>query len=131
MDGFKATYSRVATAIWRCSVAKKSAKMTFDKFCRNYIPEHPELNLGTDDLSPSEFAKIALEQGRKLGFSFSEAEIQAVLGEHRAVRRQIRDLGAVAKASANGTAMCYQGAMRTDDPIDENWLVIKASVQKK
>jgi len=111
--------------------AKAREKMTFERFCRNYIPEHPELKLGTDDLSPSEFAKVAQDTGRKLGFSFSDAEIEAVLGEHRAVRRQFRDLGAVAKASANGTAMCYHGAMRTDDPVDADWLVIKASVERK
>ncbi len=106
-------------------------KMTFEKFCRDYIPTHPELKLGTDDMSPTEFAKVALDEGRKLGFSFTEAEIQSVLGEHRQVRRKIADLGAVAKASANGTAMCYQGAMRTDDPVDADWLVIKGVTEKK
>ncbi len=63
--------------------------MTFEKFCRNYIPDHPELKLGTDDLSSTEFAKVALDEGRKLGFSLTEAEIQAVLGEHPQVRRKI------------------------------------------
>jgi hypothetical protein len=101
-------------------------KMTFEKFCRNYIPAHPELGLDTDDLSPSEFAKVALEEGRKLGFSFTESEIQDVLGEHRQLRRQVADLGGAVKASANGTAMCWQGAIQTDEPIDADWLVIKA-----
>jgi hypothetical protein len=110
--------------------APSRVKMTFEKFCRDYIPEHPELKLGTDEMSPSEFAQVALEEGRRLGFTFSEAEIQAVLGEHRRVRRQLADLGAVAKASANGTAMCYNGAMRTDEPVDADWLVIKGSVRK-
>jgi hypothetical protein len=111
-------------------VPKRKSKMTFERFCRDYIPDHPELKLGTDDLSPTEFAQIALEQGRKLGFAFTESEIQAVLGEHRAARRTIADLGAVAKASANGTAMCYNGAWRTDDPIDADWLVIKGVKEK-
>jgi hypothetical protein len=106
-------------------------KMTFEKFCRNYIPEHPELNLGTDDLSPTEFAKVAIDEGRKLGFSFSDAEIQAVLGEHRKVRQMVADLGGVVKASANGTAMCNAGVARTDDPIDADWLVIKGVSEKK
>jgi hypothetical protein len=109
----------------------ENGRMTFEKFCRDYIPEHPELKLGTDELSTSEFAQVALEEGRKLGFSFSEAEIQTVLGEHRQVRRQIADLGATAKASANGTAMCYQGAMRTDDPVEADWLVIKGAQEKR
>jgi hypothetical protein len=108
----------------------KRQKMTFEKFCRDYIPEHPELKLGTDDMSPTEFAQVALEEGRKLGFNFTEAEIQAVLGEHRRVRRQLVDLGAVAKASANGTAMCYNGALRTDEPVEADWLVIKGTVRK-
>jgi hypothetical protein len=105
--------------------AHRGQKMTFEKFCRDYIPEHPELGLGTDELSPSEFAQVAREEGRKLGFAFTEAEIQDVLGQHRQVRRQIADLGSAVKASANGTAMCYQGAMRTDDPVEADWLVIK------
>src|SRR5262245_23821908 len=93
-------------------------RMTFERFCRDYIPTHPELKLGEDDMSPTEFAKVAKEQGQRLGFHFSEAEIQAVLGEHRKVRKEIADLGAAAKASANGTAMCYNGAIRTEEPID-------------
>jgi len=104
--------------------------MTFERFCRDYIPAHPELKLGTDEMSPAEFSKIALDEGKKLGFNFTEREIETVIGEHRAVRRQIADLGAAVKASANGTAMCYNGALRTDDPIDANWLVIKASKAK-
>lgn len=109
-------------------VEEKSAKkMTFERFCRDYIPEHPELDLGDDDLSPTEFASVALEEGRKLGFKFSEAEIQSVLGEHREVRRRVADFGGAVKASANGTAMCWQhDAARTDDPVDADWLVIKA-----
>ncbi|GAA2767629.1 hypothetical protein GCM10010103_66710 [Streptomyces paradoxus] len=103
-----------------------SEKMTFEKFCRDYIPEHPELGLGTDELSPSEFAKVALEEGRKLGFAFTESEIQAVLGEHRRVRKEIANLGASVKASANGTAMCWHGGITTEEPIDADWLVIKA-----
>jgi hypothetical protein len=106
-------------------------KMTFEKFCRDYIPAHPELGLETDDMSPSEFAKVAKEEGDKLGFSFTESEIQAVLGEHRAVRRQIANLGAVAKASANGTAMCWHDALRTDEPVDADWLEIKAASKKR
>jgi len=106
-------------------------KMTFEKFCRDYIPAHPELKLGTDEMSPSDFAKVAKEHGAQLGFSFSDAEIQAVLGEHRAVRRQIADLGAEVKASANGTAMCWSGALRTDEPVDADWLVIKGVSAKK
>jgi hypothetical protein len=110
---------------------RKSKKMTFEKFCRNYIPEHPELNLGTDDMSPSEFAKVAKEEGAKVGFTFSDAEIQEVLGEHRDVRRQVANLGASIKASANGTAMCWQGAVRTDEPVDADWLTIKGISQDK
>ena len=68
----------------------KEYKMTFKKFCHNYIPHHPELKLGADDLTPTEeFAKVALNEGRKLGFSFTEGEIQAVLREHPQVRRKI------------------------------------------
>ncbi len=105
-------------------------KMTFERFCRNYIPEHPELNLAEDDMSPSEFAKVAQAQGQKLGFHFSDAEIWALLGEHRDVRRKIADLGAAAKASANGTAMCWQGSIRTDEPIDADWLSISAKTTR-
>ena len=102
-------------------------KMTFERFCRDYIPDHPELGLETDNMSPSTFAKVALEEGRKLGFSFTETEIQSVLGEQRRLRREIANFGGEIKASANGTAMCWQhGAIRTDDPIDADWLVIKA-----
>lgn len=109
------------------STDHSAEKMTFERFCRDYIPEHPELGLETDDMSPSAFAKVALEEGRKLGFAFTEGEIQSVLGEHRRLRREIANVGAEVKASANGTAMCWQhGAIRTDDPIDADWLVIKA-----
>jgi hypothetical protein len=108
-------------------VADKIQKMTFEKFCRDYIPTHPELNLATDNMSPSEFAKVAKDEGDKLGFNFTESEIQAVLGEHRAVRRQLANLGSVAKASANGTAMCWHDAMRTDEPVEADWLEIKAN----
>ncbi|MGW4029833.1 hypothetical protein ACWEFL_11000 [Streptomyces sp. NPDC004838] len=101
-------------------------KMTFEKFCRDYIPKHPELGLGTDELSTSEFTKVAIEEGRKLGFSFSEAEVQAVLGEHREVRLQVANLGGEIKASANGTAMCWQGHITTDEPIAADWLVIRS-----
>ena len=105
-------------------------KMTFEKFCRDYIPDHPELKLGTDDMSPTEFAKVAKEEGNKLGFTFTDAEIQSVLGEHRAVRLQIGNLGAEVKASANGTAMCWSGAIRSDEAVDADWLVIKGSIEK-
>lgn len=109
---------------------EKQGKMTFEKFCRDYIPAHPELKLGTDTLSPTEFAKVAAEEGHKLGFTFSEAEIWSVLGEHRQARRAVADLGGSVKASANGTAMCWSGAIRTEDPIEADWLVIKGTVQK-
>jgi hypothetical protein len=106
-------------------MAEKRERMTFESFCWEYIPQHPELNLQEDDLSPTEFAKVALDEGRKLGFHFTEAEIQDVLGEHRQARRRVFDLGGAVKASANGTAMCYNGGMRTDDLVDADWLVIK------
>lgn len=106
-------------------------KMTFERFCRDYIPAHPELNLGEDDMSATAFARVAKKHGKELGFQFSDAEIQSVLGEHRRVRKQITDLGAAAKASANGTAMCYNGAIRTDDPIDADWLVISAKPRRR
>jgi hypothetical protein len=109
-------------------------KMTFEKFCRDYIPAHPELKLGTDDMSPSEFAKVAKEQGDKLGFSFSDVEIQMVLGEHRAVRRQIANMGGTVKASVNGTAMCFSifQPARTDEPLDADWLIIRSEkIEKK
>src|SRR4051794_29580521 len=105
--------------------AKHESKMTFEKFCRDYIPAHPELGLGTDNLSPTEFAKVAVEVGNKLGFSFTDTEIWALLGEHRQARRTVANLGGTVKASVNGTAMCYSGVVRTDDPIDADWLVIK------
>ena len=104
----------------------KVKKMTFEKFLRDYIPKHPELGLETDELSPSEFAKVAMEHGNKLGFSFSEGEIWSVLGEHLQTRQKIADLGATVKASANGTAMCWNGGMRTDEVVDADWLVITA-----
>lgn len=101
--------------------------MTFEKFCRNYIPAHPELGLGEDNMSPTEFANVALEHGQRLGFNFTEAEIWTVLGEHRDVRRRIASLGGAVKASANGTAMCNQSGSitRTDDPVDADWLEIR------
>jgi hypothetical protein len=108
-----------------------SKKMTFEKFCRDYIPDHPELGLATDDMSPSEFAKVALEHGRKLGFAFTEAEIESVLGEHRRLRREVAAIGGEIKASANGTAMCNIGWFRTDEAIDADWLVIKGTVPGK
>lgn len=106
---------------------KTTKNMTFERFCRNYIPEHPELELGEDNMSPSEFATVAQEEGRKLGFTFTEAEIWSVLGEHRDVRRRIAMLGGAVKASANGTAMCNQSGSiaRTDDPVDADWLEIR------
>jgi hypothetical protein len=106
---------------------ERRKNMTFERFCRDYIPEHPELNLGEDTMSPTEFANVALEQGRKLGFNFTEAEIWSVLGEHRDVRRRIANLGGAVKASANGTAMCNQSGSiaRTDDPVDADWLEIR------
>jgi hypothetical protein len=108
-----------------------ASKMTFERFCRDYIPAHPELKLGSDEMSPSEFAKVAKEHGERLGFTFSDSEIQAVLGEHRAIRRQVGQLGGEVKASANGTAMCWQGALRTDEPVDVDWLVIKGVTAKR
>ena len=107
------------------------SKMTFEKFCRDYIPEHPELNLAEDNMSPTEFAKVAQEEGKKLGFHFSDAEIWSLLGQHREVRRQIADLGAAAKASANGTAMCWNGARRTDEAVDADWLTISARASRE
>jgi hypothetical protein len=107
-----------------------ASKLTFEKFCREYIPTHPELKLETDEMTPSEFAKVAKEHGQQLGFTFSDAEIQAVLGEHRAVRRQVAELGGEVKGSANGTAMCWHRALRTDEPLDADWLVITATPAK-
>lgn len=106
---------------------ERQPRMTFEKFCRDYIPDHPELNLGEDNMSPTEFANVALEEGRRLGFNFTEAEIWSVLGEHREVRRRVAMLGGAVKASANGTAMCNQSGSiaRTDDPVDADWLEIR------
>jgi hypothetical protein len=109
----------------------EKSKMTFEKFCRDYIPAHPELKLERDNLSPTAFAKVAAEEGQKLGFTFSESEIWAVLGEHRQARRTVADLGGSVKASANGTAMCWSGDIRTEDPIEADWLVIKGVNEKK
>jgi len=107
------------------------SKKAFNDFCGKYIPQHPELRLKTDKLKPEQFAKVAMEVGPKAGFKFTKAEVDAVLGTHRAVRRQVTDLGGSVKASVNGTAMCYNGGLVTTDPADVDWLVIKGVVKRK
>src|SRR5580692_10704415 len=97
------------------------SKDNFNKFCFEYIPKHPELGLGTDKLSPDGFAKIALVEGPKAGFSFTKAEVDEVLGAAQK-KGQLSDkqlegvsggaaLGTGVSAdhavSASGTAMCY------------------------
>jgi hypothetical protein len=107
------------------------SKKAFNDFCANYIPKHPELRLKTDQLNPAQFAKVALDVGPTAGFKFTKAEVDAVLGAHRAARRQVTDLGGSVKASVNGTAMCYNGGLVTTDPADADWLVIKGVVRRK
>jgi hypothetical protein len=107
------------------------SKKAFNEFCAEYIPKHAELRLKTDKLNVKEFTKVALDEGRKAGFSFTKADIDAVLGQHRQVRREVTDLGGSVKASVNGTAMCYNGGLVTDDPADADWLVIKGTVKQQ
>jgi hypothetical protein len=107
------------------------SKKEFNKFCNEYIPKHPELRLRTDKLDPKEFTKVALAEGRKAGFSFTKADIDAVLGQHRTIRKQVTDLGGAVKASVNGTAMCYNGGIVTDDPADADWLVITGRLKRQ
>jgi hypothetical protein len=107
------------------------SKKAFNEFCAKYIPQHPELRLRTDKLNLKQFAKVAMDVGPKAGFKFTKAEVDAVLGAHRAARRQVTDLGGSVKASVNGTAMCYNGGLVTDDPADVDWLVIKGVVKRK
>ncbi len=106
-------------------------KKAFNDFCATYIPTHPELRLKTDKLSPEKFAAVALQVGPKAGFKFTKADVAAVLGDHKAARRKVTDLGGSVKASVNGTAMCYNGGVVTSDPADADWLVIKGTVKRR
>jgi hypothetical protein len=107
------------------------SKKAFQEFCTEYIPTHPELGLKTDKLSPEDFAKVAVEKGPKAGFKFTKAEVDAVLGVHRSARRTVFDLGGEVKASANGTAMCWQRGAIGSDPADADWLVIKGTIKRR
>jgi hypothetical protein len=118
------------------------SKDNFNKFCTEYIPQHPELGLGTDNMTPDAFAKVALVEGPKAGFSFTKSEIDEVFGAMRQAQLSDNQLDAVSggamatgllssahKASVNGTAMCYSSGA-TSEEADTDWMFIKGEFDK-
>ncbi len=113
------------------------SKDNFTKFCTEYIPKHPELGLGKDSLTPDGFAKVALVEGPKAGFSFTRAEVDEVFGAMRQAQLSDKQLDAVSggaaqggalpmahEPSVNGTAMCYSRSA-TSEIADSDWMHIK------
>jgi hypothetical protein len=96
------------------------SKGNFQKFCHDYIPKHPELGLVTDDLTPEAFTKVAVAEGQKAGFSFTAAEVEEVMGEHRKL--------ATRKPKAEGTVV---EALTVDAGIAERLAVDPKLVGKK